>query len=77
MIPRQLASGIIVLVSIVWAANFFLQFVVSTYKPDVTLNGVFMAIVGGALALSRSDNSGGGAHAKKRKPSDENSDDKS
>ena len=53
MISRQLASAIIVLVSVVWAANFFLQFVVDTYKPDVTLNGVFMAIVGGALALSR------------------------
>lgn len=68
MIPRQLASGIIVLVSIVWAANFFLQFVVATYKPDVTLNGVFMAIVGGALALSRNDG---------KKRDDDKTDDKS
>lgn len=63
MIPRQLASAIIVLVSLVWAANFIAQFIVDNYRPDVTLNGVFMAIVGGALALSRKDKgngSGGG-----------------
>lgn len=55
MIPKPLASAIIVLVSIVWGCNFFLQFVVPTYHPDVTLNGVFMCLVGGALALSRKD----------------------
>jgi hypothetical protein len=59
MIPRQLASAIIVLVSLVWAANFIAQFIVDNYRPDVTLNGVFMAIVGGALALSRKDKGGG------------------
>lgn len=77
MIPRPLASGIIVLVSLVWAANFFLQFIVTTYHPDVTLNGVFMAIVGGALALSRNSDNGGGAHRKRNNNSDDNSDDKS
>ena len=51
MIPRPLANGIIVLVSIVWAVNFFIQFLVPTYQPDITLNGVFMAVVGGAIAL--------------------------
>ena len=53
MIPRPLVSVIIVLVSIVWAANFFLQFVVPSYEPDVTLNGVFMGTVGLVLSLSR------------------------
>lgn len=55
MLPKPLASAIIVLVSFVWACNFFLQFLVTSYHPDVTLNGVFMCIVGGALALSRKD----------------------
>ena len=58
MISRRLASAIIILVSVVWACNFFLQFVVVTYKPDVTLNGVFMAVVGAALALSRRNGNG-------------------
>lgn len=73
MLSRPLASAIIVLVSLVWAANFVAQFVIPEYKPDVTLNGVFMAIVGGALALSRKDNGkdgGGGAHAKRNDPDD-------
>lgn len=59
MLPRPLATAIIVLVSLVWAANFIAQFVVEGYHADVTLNGVFMAIVGGALALSRKDRGGG------------------
>lgn len=53
LLPRPLASAIIVLVSVVWAANFGLQFFVPEYKPDVAINGIFMAVVGGALALSR------------------------
>lgn len=59
MLPRPIATAIIVLVSVIWAANFVLQFVVANYHPDVTLNGVFMAIVGGALALSRKDKNDG------------------
>lgn len=55
MLPKPLASAIIVLVSVIWACNFFFQFLVPTYHPDVTLNGVFMCLVGGALALSRKD----------------------
>jgi hypothetical protein len=65
MIPRPLASAIIVLVSVIWAANFVLQFIVPEYHPDVTINGIFMAIVGGALALSRKDGGGGGGATKK------------
>lgn len=58
MLPRGLATAIIVLVSLVWLTNFVAQFVVAGYSPDVTLNGIFMAIVGGALALSRKDKGG-------------------
>lgn len=53
MIPKPLATVIIVLVTVVWAVNFAAQFIVAEYKPDVAINGIFMAIVGGALALSR------------------------
>ena len=55
MLPRPLASAIIVVVTIVWAVNFIAQFIVPEYQPDVAINGIFMAIVGGALALSRKD----------------------
>jgi len=71
MIPRSLATAIVVLVSVIWAANFVLQFVIPSWHPDVTINGIFMGVVGTALALSRKDggggggSSGGGAHAKK------------
>lgn len=65
MLPRPLASAIIVLVSVIWAANFVLQFIVPEYHPDVTINGIFMAIVGGALALSRKDGGGGSSNTKK------------
>jgi hypothetical protein len=64
VLPRPLASAIIVLVSLVWAANFVAQFLVADYHPDVTLNGVFMAVVGGALALSRKDKDGGAGGGK-------------
>jgi hypothetical protein len=53
VIPKPLATAIIVIVTIVWAVNFAAQFVVDDYSPDVAINGIFMAVVGGALALSR------------------------
>jgi hypothetical protein len=53
VIPKPLATVIIVLVTVVWAVNFAAQFVVDQYQPDVAINGIFMAVVGGALALSR------------------------
>jgi len=71
MLPRPLASAIIVLVSVIWAANFVLQFIVSEYHPDVTINGIFMAVVGGALALSRKDSGHGGGGSSKTNKDDE------
>ena len=53
MLPRPLATAIIVIVTLVWAVNFAAQFIVADYSSDVAINGIFMAIVGGALALSR------------------------
>ncbi len=53
MLPKPLATAIIIVVTIVWAVNFAAQFIVADYSPDVAINGIFMAVVGGALALSR------------------------
>ena len=60
MLPENLSNFIIIITTIVWAANFVLQFIVVGYHPDITLNGVFMGVVGGALALSRKKPGNGG-----------------
>ena len=70
MLPKPLATAIIVIVTIVWAINFGAQFIVDEYKPDVAINGIFMAVVGGALALSRRNNKDGDTS-----PSDEEDED--
>lgn len=64
MIPKYLTSAIVVVVTIIWASNFVLQFVIPEYKPDPVLHAVFGSIVGSALALSRKDNNGGGKHSR-------------
>lgn len=55
MIPRGLATAIIILVSVIEGVNFFAQFIVADYHPDAAIHGVFAAIVGGALALTRKE----------------------
>jgi len=50
-----LAYAIVVLVTVIWAANFVIQFIVTTYKPDPLIHTAFMAIVGAAFAFSRKD----------------------
>ncbi|KEI45070.1 hypothetical protein GU90_07705 [Saccharopolyspora rectivirgula] len=59
MVPSSLAQFVVVLVCVVWAANFAAPFVVTGYQTDPQLNLVFMSIVGGALALTRKRNGGG------------------
>lgn len=56
MISRPLSSAILVLVSLIWAANFVLQFVVDGYRPDPIYHGVFMSVVGAALAVTKRGN---------------------
>lgn len=60
MIPKSLASGIIVVVTIVWVANFVLPLVNSNWHSDPVLHGVFMSLITGALALSRKKGDNGG-----------------
>lgn len=55
MIPKTLANMIVVLVSLVWAANFVAAVFAPDYQPDTSINFVFMTIVGGALALRRGE----------------------
>lgn len=52
-LPKPLAHAIIGLVSVVWAVNFAAQFFVTDYRSDPLIHGIFMGIIGGALALSR------------------------
>jgi hypothetical protein len=52
LIPRRLATAIIAVVCVVWAANFAAQFIVPGYKLDSAIDGIFIATVGGALTLS-------------------------
>lgn len=63
-LPTWLASSIVAGVTLIWAMNFLAQFVVDGWEPDVSINGVFMAVVGAALALGRGggDQPRGGKH---------------
>lgn len=51
MISKRLGNIVIILVCVIWAANFGAQFIVADYKPDPTINMIFMGIVGGLFAL--------------------------
>lgn len=51
MINKRLGNVVIGLICVIWAANFGAQFVVTDYKPDPTINMIFMGIVGGLFAL--------------------------
>ncbi|GAA0632407.1 hypothetical protein GCM10010174_61840 [Kutzneria viridogrisea] len=56
MAMRVTASGVwialTVLVSVAWAANFVAPWLVSTYKPDPSINNLFMIIVGGVVTVA-------------------------
>lgn len=55
MIPRPLAVGIMLLVSVVWAADFVANIVIVGYESSELIHVAFMSIVGGALAFARKD----------------------
>ena len=62
LLNKRLADVIVVVVTIVWFINFLAPlFPGIEYKSDPTIHAVFMAVVGGTLALRRngSDKSGG------------------
>jgi hypothetical protein len=51
VISSTLANAIIVIVTAVWVTSFLVALFTVTYKPDPQINVIFMAIVGGAMAL--------------------------
>jgi hypothetical protein len=51
VISPKLANIVISIVTCVWVVSFGLSVTSMTYKPDPQINVIFMAIVGGAMAL--------------------------
>lgn len=73
MINKRLGNVVIVLICVIWAANFGAQFIVADYKPDPTINMIFMGIVGGLFALQHR-RSGDGATNNEIRPGQEEED---
>ena len=53
MLSDKVATSIAVVVTVVWVVNFAADLFLPGYESQSEINGVFLAIVGGALALSR------------------------
>jgi hypothetical protein len=53
MLTRRATTWVVGLVSGVWAVNFLAGIAIPSYDGDQAINGIFMAIVGGVLALGR------------------------
>lgn len=51
MLGTRATTVIVGLVSTIWAINFIAGIVLPEYDADQAINGIFMAIVGGTLAL--------------------------
>jgi hypothetical protein len=51
VISPKLANLVIVIVTCVWVVSFGVSLFSATYKPDPQINVIFMAVVGGAMAL--------------------------
>lgn len=60
MISDRTRTVIIAVVTFVWATNFLAGLVISDYKPSESINGIFMAIVGGLFALGARGGGGNG-----------------
>lgn len=59
MIGDRSRTIIIGVVTTVWAINFFAGLAVPGYEPSESINGIFMAIVGGLFALGARKGAGG------------------
>lgn len=57
MISDRTRTIVIFVVTVVWALNFTAGLVLTDYKPSESINGIFMAIVGGLFALGARDTS--------------------
>lgn len=65
MISDRTATILITVVTVIWAGNILAgMFQVNDYQSSESINGIFMAIVGGAFALRAKNGGGGGDHKK-------------
>ena len=73
MIGDRTRTIVIAVVTAVWASNFIASVVVTDYEPTESINGIFMAIVGGLFALGARNNgsNGGGSEKKDGEPGDQ------
>lgn len=51
MLSERTRTVVIAVVTTVWAANFLAGILIEGYRPSESINGIFMAIVGGLFAL--------------------------
>lgn len=51
MISPRIANAVIVIVTLVWVCSFVLSIVLPEYRQDPQIHVIFMALVGGSLAL--------------------------
>lgn len=57
MISDRTKTVVIAVITTVWAANILAgMFELNGYKPSESINGIFLAIVGGAFALGAKNN---------------------
>lgn len=69
MIGPHVRTWVVIVVTGVWALNFLAGLVPQLhYSTDPTIHAVFMAIVGGAIALGKDKNGGGGNGKPEVKP---------
>jgi hypothetical protein len=50
-VTERLRYAVVVVVVVVWVINFAAGLLLEGYEPRESINGIFMAVVGGALAL--------------------------
>lgn len=62
VIGERTRTVVIGVVTAVWAANFLAGVVIPEYQPSESINGIFMAIVGGLFALGARGNGGNGGN---------------
>lgn len=55
MLSPRMTAIVITVVTVIWATNFIAGVIMKTYEADQMINTIFMAIVGGAIALRRKD----------------------
>ena len=60
---ERLANAIIIVITTVWAVNFFAGVVVETYEPSEAINAIFMGTVGLLFAIK--GRGGGGSNGRK------------